>query len=391
MTHSTALVADVTAFRGRDIVRPDFAPREFAPGEFRRTVFGTFFLGIGSVAALGAMVVAVTAVAACIAGGLHEANPHSHLAFKRPFALGGQALTRLESEKDRAREIAGDAARDVARNMARDMSKAIEISSAVRALAPSAPVNVVKLMVFKAPAKIAAATQAVGQKVAALTASMPLPTRRPAAAQQLEAVREQATRDQAARQNVRLASAYAPEATSSVPAQTASFGSTLQRLFAPQASRSASPLLASVDNHTAVYDIEAHVVYLPNGERMEAHSGLGEWIDDPGHVNAKMHGATPPNVYNLTMREGLFHGVEALRLTPVSDNSSMYGRAGILAHPYMLGPSGQSFGCVSFKDYQAFLQAFKRGEVNRIVVVPHLDGRPPSTASRASGRDYAFN
>jgi hypothetical protein len=150
--------------------------------------------------------------------------------------------------------------------------------------------------------------------------------------------------------------------------------------------------LSAVDNHTAVYDIEAHVVYLPNGEQMEAHSGLGELIDDPHHVNAKMHGATPPNVYNLVMREGSFHGVEAIRLTPVGDNS-MYGRDGILAHPYMLGPSGQSFGCVSFRDYQAFLSAFKRGEVNRLVVVPHLDGRPPSIirASRDSGRDYAFN
>jgi hypothetical protein len=381
MTYSTASVADVTAFRGRDLT-----PRDFGPGEFRRRVFGTFFVGVGSVAALGAMTVAITVAAACIVAGLHAANSHSHLALKRPFTLGGQALTRLETDKDRAREIA----RDVARNMARDMSKAVEISSAVRALAPSAPVNVVKLMIIKAPGQIAAASQAIGQKVAALS-SMPLPTRRPAAAQQLQAVREQAARDQAARENVRLASAYAPDATSSVPAQTASFGSTLQRLFAPQASRSASPLLAAVDNHTAVYDIESHIVYLPNGERMEAHSGLGEWIDDPGHVNAKMHGATPPNVYNLTMREGLFHGVEALRLTPVGGDSSMYGRAGILAHPYMLGPSGQSFGCVSFKDYQEFLRAFKNGQVNRIVVVPHLDGRPPSTASRASGRDYAFN
>jgi len=383
------MVADVTAFRGRDRVRPDFAPRDGAPGELRRTVFGTLFVGVGSVAAVGAMIAAVIAAAACIVGGLHEAHPHSHLALKRPFALGGQALTRLETEKDRARDIARDAARDVARNMARDMSKALEISAAVRALAPAASVNVVKLTVFKAPTQVAAAAQVVTQHVAAFS-SMPLPARRPTPAPQMQAVRDQAARDQAARENVRLASAYAPEATASVPAQTGSFGSTLQRLFAPQASRSASPLLAAVDNHTAVYDIESHVVYLPNGERMEAHSGLGEWIDDPGHVNAKMHGATPPNVYNLTMREGLFHGVEALRLTPVGDNS-MYGRDGILAHPYMLGASGQSFGCVSFRDYQAFLQAFKRGEVNRLVVVPHLDGRPPSTATRATGRDYAFN
>jgi hypothetical protein len=48
----------------------------------------------------------------------------------------------------------------------------------------------------------------------------------------------------------------------------------------------------------------------------------------------------------------------------------MYGRAGILAHTYMLGPNGQSNGCVSFKDYNKFLQAFLRGEVDRMVVVP---------------------
>ena len=35
-------------------------------------------------------------------------------------------------------------------------------------------------------------------------------------------------------------------------------------------------------------------------------------------------------------------------------------------------PNGQSNGCVSFKDYNAFLQAFKRGEVKRLVVVGSL-------------------
>jgi hypothetical protein len=47
----------------------------------------------------------------------------------------------------------------------------------------------------------------------------------------------------------------------------------------------------------------------------------------------------------------------------------MYGRDGILAHTYMLGANGQSNGCVSFSDYDAFLQAYLRGEVTRIVVV----------------------
>jgi hypothetical protein len=75
------------------------------------------------------------------------------------------------------------------------------------------------------------------------------------------------------------------------------------------------------------------------------------------------------------MREARFHGIEAIRLNPV-DDGKMYGRAGILAHPYMMGPNGQSNGCVSLKDYDAFLAAFKRGEFNRIVVVERLDDAP---------------
>jgi hypothetical protein len=45
----------------------------------------------------------------------------------------------------------------------------------------------------------------------------------------------------------------------------------------------------------------------------------------------------------------------------------------------MLGPTGQSFGCVSFRNYPEFLNAFLRGEVDRLVVVPHLES-PPSYA-----------
>jgi len=35
------------------------------------------------------------------------------------------------------------------------------------------------------------------------------------------------------------------------------------------------------DSRTAIYDIAARTVYLPNGRRLEAHSGLGSFIDDP--------------------------------------------------------------------------------------------------------------
>jgi hypothetical protein len=122
------------------------------------------------------------------------------------------------------------------------------------------------------------------------------------------------------------------------------------------------------DRRTAVYDVTAHTVYMPNGTRLEAHSGLGNRLDDPRYIHERMRGATPPNVYELQPREQLFHGVQALRLIPVG-NGDLYGRTGLLAHTYMLGQNGDSNGCVSFKNYNAFLQAFQNGEVKRLVVV----------------------
>ena len=42
----------------------------------------------------------------------------------------------------------------------------------------------------------------------------------------------------------------------------------------------------------------------------------------------------------------------------------------------MLGPNGQSNGCVSLKDYDEFLAAFRRGEFNRLLVVERLNDAP---------------
>ena len=131
---------------------------------------------------------------------------------------------------------------------------------------------------------------------------------------------------------------------------------------------------------TAIYDIEAKTVYLPSGERLEAHSGLGQMRDNPRYVNRKNTGPTPPETYNLTYRESLFHGVQALRLTPAT-GARVYGRDGLLAHTYMLrGGRGESNGCVVFKDYSRFLAAFRRGEIKRLKVV----SRVSSAASVAS-------
>ena len=136
-----------------------------------------------------------------------------------------------------------------------------------------------------------------------------------------------------------------------------------------------APDLAALgyDNETAVYDLAAHAVYLPNGLSLEAHSGMGGLKDDPEHVSVPNAGATPPAVYELKPRERLFHGVQALRMIP-AEGSSINGRSGLLAHSYMLGPEGDSNGCVSIRDYDRFLKAFPDGEINRLVVVPSLGG-----------------
>jgi hypothetical protein len=130
---------------------------------------------------------------------------------------------------------------------------------------------------------------------------------------------------------------------------------------------------APYDRSTAVYDISAHTVYLPDGTKLEAHSGLGSRLDDPRYVSVRMQGPTPPHVYELTPREALFHGVPALRLTPIGGDGAIFGRAGLLAHTYMLGPNGDSNGCVSFKNYNAFLNAYRNQGIKRLAVVARVE------------------
>jgi hypothetical protein len=127
------------------------------------------------------------------------------------------------------------------------------------------------------------------------------------------------------------------------------------------------------DRTTAVYDISKRTVYMPDGSKLEAHSGLGQHLDNPAYAHLRMRGVTPPHIYDLKPREALFHGVAALRLTPVGGENAIYGRTGLLAHTYMLGPNGDSNGCVSFKDYNAFLRAYRNGDVKRLIVVAKMD------------------
>ena len=140
--------------------------------------------------------------------------------------------------------------------------------------------------------------------------------------------------------------------------------------------RAQNPMLGGsppYDKQTAVYDISARMVYLPDGTKLEAHSGLGAKMDDPKYSHVRMQGVTPPHIYELTPREALFHGVPALRLNPIGGEEKIFGRTGLLAHTYMLGGNGDSNGCVSFKDYYAFLRAYREQGIKRLAVLAKVE------------------
>jgi hypothetical protein len=355
MAYPTAAVARVAAFHARD------QDRGSALGELCPSIFAQTVVALGSLTAVAAIIGGITLIAGWLLIGF--VSRHHHLQAKPSLAFQSVALTKTY----------------------RGLPGALELSAIAHTLVPviSSSARVERT---PALAVVSAAAPSDAPKPAAQTNAeqnvTPLPMPRP-----LQAPRLLTKPDP-----VRASSE--PETTGSIspPAQPAS-PDLIGKLLASRETREGLPALRNLSGtRTAIYDIDAHVVYLPDGERLEAHSGLGEFIDDPRYVNRKARGATPPNIYDLTLREGLFHGVEAIRLNPV-DDGKMYGRDGILAHPYMLGPSGQSFGCVSFKDYQRFLRAFKNGEVDRLVVVPHLNGRPPATvrASREGPGSFAVN
>jgi Tlde1 domain len=358
MSYTTATFPGVIAFDDRGL------------GARRRTVFGGVAVGLGTVTAASATTGAVIVTAAWMMAASFAANPH--LNGRPPLALETAALTKSYTL------LAG----------------ATDFSGWARILAPSADPPAVAPL---------AAEGREGATLHAELASAPLPTHMTSGtltSERIDGVSLLTPHSLAgpqiqAQQNIarRSAGSAAPQVAALVPppAASASVDLSPKRTVPPQASNN-SISLPGPDSHTAVYDIEAHTVYLPNGARLEAHSGLGKRLDDPHYVKEKDRGPTPPNVYDLTYRGELFHGVRAIRLNPV-DDGKMFGRDGILAHTYMLGPTGQSFGCVSFKDYSAFLQAFSKGEIDRLVVVPHLGNRPSHDERARTGNAdrYALN
>lgn len=121
----------------------------------------------------------------------------------------------------------------------------------------------------------------------------------------------------------------------------------------------------------AVYDVSNATVYMPDGTKLRAHSGIGKMRDNPDYEHVKMNGPTPAGVYRLKMRERRFHGVEAIRMLSV-DGRDPKNRTGLLTHTNLLRNQKGSHGCVAFQNYEPFLNAFKRGHVTMLVVVPEL-------------------
>lgn len=125
------------------------------------------------------------------------------------------------------------------------------------------------------------------------------------------------------------------------------------------------------DNKVAIYDVTNATVYMPDGTRLRAHSGIGKMRDNPRYEHVKMNGPTPAGIYRLSMREKRFYGVEAIRMTSI-DGRDPKNRTGLLTHTNLLRGQTGSHGCVAFQNYEPFLKAFKRGQVRTLVVVPEL-------------------
>jgi hypothetical protein len=334
MTDTTATFYDVISFDGRI----------FPLGECRRVIrflVDGVVIGLGTVAAACALVTTVTVAAAWIINTALATNPNA----KAPIGPAAIALANHYPTLASAADFTGSA------RVSTDPADALTFEAKwARATAP-ASTGAVPLV-----------PQHPVERASNVASLQPNPLRPPQSRAKPEIV-------------------HAPDSTHVAELTPAAApASTSEKRVTPQQAHNKSMPLPNPDSRTAVYDIAAHTVYLPNGDRLEAHSGLGNKLDDPRYVSVKDRGPTPPNVYDLALREQVFHDVRAIRLNPVG-GGSMFGRDGMLAHPYMLGANGQSNGCVSFKDYPVFLQAYLRGEVDRLVVVPHLANTSWRTAT----------
>jgi hypothetical protein len=343
-------------------------------GRVRRTAIAALLFGLSAVSAAGAILTSISVFSTRSTSAFRGADPTMILAKTLPaptvFAIAHRSQFPAADEMANIAEVTGSIPPVAELALAPDANITV-MPKTVRTVSftPPSSMNVQP----QAPVSPAAVSKATAAKVAvaaksdvpALFKREPEPTASPTVS------------------SYALASV---EPTAVAPPSTVM--SKLRSLLPGQPAED----VPEADRRTAVYDIVGATVHMPNGAKLVAHSGYGPRLDNPGHIKVKNWGPTPPNVYKLSLREALFHGVRAIRLNPI-DEGQMFGRDGMLAHTYMLGPRGDSNGCISFQDYPKFLAAFQRGEVDRIVVVPDLKQEPLRMA-RAKGRladTYAAN
>lgn len=222
-----------------------------------------------------------------------------------------------------------------------------------------------------------------------IEAAIPLPLPRPDNIERQDFVRQDLARQDSTRQDiapkgvVRTTPVVSEPQLAMLPPQTKSGEPTIFDKLFGDPDRAAKAVLAANPN-AALYDIAKRVVYLPGGEKLEAHSGYGQYMDDLESMHRKDVGVTPPNVYAVSFREKPFHGVRALRMKPVGAGN-MYNRDGILAHSYLLGEAGGSNGCISVRDYEKFLQAYEEGKFNQIIVLRSADEPVPAQVASNQG------
>jgi len=293
MTCATVAFPQAVAFDGR----------AFALRDCHRVIFGGVVIGLGTMAAACAMVACVTVAAAWIVAASLSANPYIHpsvsmgpetiaLNYRYPILAG-------------APDVSASAPLPVDHGYAPDPLLEAELT-----LTPTpsfAPANAAPLLTnrFTRRADHVPSVLLTPAPIQAAHAHAPDPT-----------VDADLTRA-AAPNSAPTRHATVPTAHISEPARTREAVPQIQAAPAmPPASSSHKPLpspqahrdlisMPGTDSHTAVYDIEAHTVYLPGGDRLEAHSGLGKRLDDPRYVSEKNRGPTPPNVYDLVLRSDL--------------------------------------------------------------------------------------
>lgn len=345
-------------------------------GRVQRTAMATLIFGLSAVAAAGAILTSISVFSTRSTNAFRSADPTMILAKTLPaptvFAIA-----------HRSRFPSADEIAEIANNLTDVTGSIPPVAAVVVPPDVSMAPKTVKTVSFTAPAPqdiqphAPAAPTAVSKTTAAkvaLSAKSDVPA--------------MFKRDEPTTSPTVSSYALASVAPEQVSPTTRAIGA-IKALLTPGVDESPIP---EADKRTAVYDIVGATVHMPNGTKLVAHSGHAHRMDNPKYIGVKNWGPTPPNVYRLTMREALFHGVRAIRLNPV-DESKMLGRDGMLAHSYMLGPRGESNGCISFQDYPKFLAAFQRGEVDRVVVIPDLRQEPLRVA-RAKGRladTYAAN